>query len=46
MVAGKEPSSEGDTIGLIVELLRIDLVELMKLRVLKNIRVDSCYTVD
>ena len=34
MVAVEEPAAEGDAVGLVVELLRLDLVELVKLVVL------------
>ena len=46
MVAGHKPSSEGDTVGLVVELLGIDLVEVVELAVLEDIRVNSGNAVD
>lgn len=31
LIAGKQPSSEGDAVGLVVEFLRVNLVEMMQL---------------
>ena len=45
MVAGKEPSTEGDSVCLIVEFLRIELVEIVKFALLEDICVDSCNTI-
>ena len=45
MVAGKQPSAEGDAVCLVIELLRIDLVELVELRILKDLRMNGCNAV-
>ena len=44
-VAGQQPSSEGDTVGLVVELLRIKFIKIMELRVFQNLRVDRRHAV-
>ena len=46
MVAVKEPSAEGNPICLVIEFLRIDLIELMKLCLLQDIGMKGCNTVD
>ena len=41
-IAVDEPAAECDAVCLVVELLRIDLVEVVQLRVLQNLRVQGC----
>ena len=45
LVAVEKPSSECDTICLVVELLRIDLVEVVQLRILEDLCVKVCNTI-
>ena len=45
LVAVEEPSSECDTICLVVELLRINLVEVVQLRILEDLCVKVCNTI-
>ena len=45
-VGPMDPAAEGDAVGLVGELLGIDLVERMKLGVLQNLGVEGGYAVD
>ena len=45
-VTGHKPASEGNTVGLVVELLRIDIIEVLKLRILKYLRMQGRNSVD
>ena len=46
MVAVHEPAAEGDTVGLVVEFLRIDLIELVQFILFQYLRVQIGYAVD
>ena len=46
MVAGQQPSAEGDTIGLVVEFLRVNLVKMIQLALFQDLRMNCCHTVD
>ena len=46
MVAIHQPATECDTICLIIEFLRIDIIELLQLAVLKDLCVKCCHTID
>ena len=37
MVAGQQPSAEGDTIGLVVELLGIDLIKMVQFTLFQDL---------
>ena len=45
-IAGEQPSAEGNPVRLVVELLRIDVVEISQLRLLEDLRVKFRNTVD
>ena len=45
-IALHDPSAESDAVGLIIELLRIELVEVVELRILKDLGVEPCDAVD
>ena len=45
MIAGKKPAAESDTIGLVIKLLRIDLVKAVKLGILKYLGMYGSNTV-
>ena len=45
-VGGNKPTAEGNAIRLIVEFLRIKLIEILQLRLLENLRVKRCNAVD
>ena len=46
LVTAHKPSSEGNTVCLIVELLRINLIEVVKLCILQNLCMDCSNTID
>ena len=46
VVAVQQPAAEGDAVCLIVELLRINLVEVVELRIFQNLRVQVGNAVD
>ena len=46
MVAGQQPSAEGNTVGLVVELLGIDLVKMIEFALLQDLGMDRCHAVD
>ena len=46
VVAVQQPAAEGNAVCLIVELLRIDLVEVVELRIFQNFRVQVGNAVD
>ncbi len=46
MVTGQQPSAEGDTIGLVVEFLRVNLVKMIQLALFQDLRMNCCHTVD
>ena len=46
MVAVQQPAAEGNAVCLIVELLRIDLVEVVEFRIFQNFRVQVGNAVD
>ena len=45
MVTGQQPSSERDTVGLIVKLFRINLIKGIQLGIFQDFRMDRCHTV-
>ena len=44
-IALQEPATEGDAVCLIIKLLRVELVEVMELGVLQDLRMQRCDTV-
>ena len=45
MITGKQPSSKGNSICLIVKSFRIQLIEMIKLRILKYVSMYSCNSI-
>ena len=45
-IAGEQPSAEGNPVRLVVELLRVDVVEVSQLRLLENLRMKLRNAVD
>ena len=41
-----QPSAERDAVGLIIEFLRIEFVEMLQFLILQNLRVQGCHTID
>ena len=46
MVTVQEPAAEGDAVCLVVEFLRIDLIEVVQLIVFQDLRMEAGYAVD
>ena len=44
-VAFQQPAAEGDAVGLVIELLRVQLVEAVQLGVFQNLGVQRCHAV-
>ena len=46
VVTVQEPAAEGDAVCLVVEFLRIDLIEVVQLIVFQDLRMEAGYAVD